>query len=71
MSTSTQSTVSWLLRYVPILHWLPHYKLSWLRADIIAGLTVWAVIVPEAMAYAGIAGVPALVESKGSDSIDS
>lgn len=28
--------------------------------DIVAGLTVWAVMVPEAMAYAGIAGVPAL-----------
>jgi len=59
--TQTKSAGNWLLRYLPILHWLPHYQLSWLRADIIAGLTVWAVIVPEAMAYAGIAGVPALV----------
>jgi high affinity sulfate transporter 1 len=50
-----------LLRYLPILQWLPQYQFSWLRADIIAGLTVWAVIVPEAMAYAGIAGVPPLV----------
>jgi len=59
--TTTASVQHWLLRYLPILHWLPHYQLSWLRADIVAGLTVWAVIVPEAMAYAGIAGVPALV----------
>ena len=49
------------MRYFPILSWLPKYQLSWLRADIIAGLTVWAVMVPEAMAYAGIAGVPPLV----------
>jgi len=56
-----QSARHWLLRYLPILHWLPQYQLAWLRADIVAGLTVWAVIVPEAMAYAGIAGVPALV----------
>jgi len=50
-----------LLRYFPILQWLPNYQLAWLRADIIAGITVWAVMVPEAMAYASIAGVPPLV----------
>ena len=49
------------MRYFPILTWLPKYQLSWLRADVVAGLTVWAVMVPEAMAYAGIAGVPPLV----------
>ncbi len=48
---------SLLTRYLPILEWLPKYQLAWLRPDIIAGLTVWAVLVPEAMAYAGIAGV--------------
>lgn len=50
---------SLLHRYLPILEWLPGYK--WgndLRWDLIAGLTVWALLVPEAMAYAGIAGVP-------------
>ncbi len=48
-------------RYMPVLQWLPQYQLSWLRSDIVAGLTVWAILVPEAMAYAGIAGVPPLV----------
>lgn len=48
-----------LQRYVPIVNWLPKYdwKASF-RPDILAGLTVWALLVPEAMAYAGIAGVP-------------
>ncbi len=50
-----------LYRYLPILHWLPAYQKSWLGMDIIAAVTVWAVMVPEAMAYAGIAGVPPLV----------
>ena len=45
-------------RYVPILEWLPAYQLGWLRFDTIAGLTVWALLVPEAMAYATLAGVP-------------
>ena len=46
-------------RFVPIVDWLPLY--DWkgdLRSDFVAGLTVWALLVPEAMAYAGIAGVP-------------
>ena len=46
------------MSYVPILSWLPHYDRSWLRLDIIAGLTLWGLVVPEAMAYAGIAGLP-------------
>ena len=44
--------------FFPILEWLPKYQMSWLRWDVIAALTVWALLVPEAMAYAGIAGVP-------------
>jgi high affinity sulfate transporter 1 len=46
-------------RYLPIVGWLSDY--DWgetLRWDLIAGLTVWALLIPEAMAYAGIAGVP-------------
>ena len=48
-----------LQRYLPIADWLPKY--DWGRAvrfDLIAALTVWGLLVPEAMAYAGIAGVP-------------
>ncbi len=44
--------------FVPILDWLPLYQRSWLRLDLIAGLTVVALIVPEGMAYAQIAGMP-------------
>jgi len=47
-----------LQRYLPIVDWLPKYNWgSALRFDLIAALTVWALLVPEAMAYAGIAGV--------------
>ncbi len=43
---------------LPIITWLESYKRVWLRADIMAGLAVWAMTVPQALAYAGIAGVP-------------
>jgi len=44
--------------YLPIVSWLPNYQRAWLRPDLIAALTLWALLVPEAMAYAGIAGMP-------------
>lgn len=47
-----------LARYLPILGWLPNYQRAWVRPDLIAGLTVIAVLVPEGMAYAQIAGMP-------------
>ena len=37
------------------------YQGSWLPGDLLAGLTVWAVLVPEALAYASIAGVSPVV----------
>jgi sulfate permease, SulP family len=37
------------------------YQGGWLRKDLVAGLTVWAVLVPEALAYASIAGVSPVV----------
>nr|WP_077043958.1 SulP family inorganic anion transporter [Rhodococcus sp. MTM3W5.2] len=40
---------------------LQGYQGKWARPDVIAGLTVWAVLVPEALAYATIAGVPPVV----------
>ena len=63
MSNETSSTgyKKLLRRYLPILTWLPEYKPSWLRYDLISGLTIWAVLVPQAMAYAGIAGVPPIM----------
>lgn len=47
-----------LRRFLPFLRWLP-YSGSALRADFIAGLTVALVLVPQSMAYAQLAGLPA------------
>ena len=48
-----------LTRWVPIIEWLPRYPRAWLGSDIASGITSWAVMVPVAMAYAELAGVPA------------
>jgi SulP family sulfate permease len=53
-SVSTSGLAAW----VPAASWLPRYDRRWLRPDIIAAITVWAVVVPQAIAYAQIAGLP-------------
>ncbi|CAL1601895.1 unnamed protein product [Knipowitschia caucasica] len=45
---------SWL----PILSWLPQYNLKWLQMDVLAGLTVGLTTIPQALAYADVAGLP-------------
>jgi sulfate permease, SulP family len=58
VDTTTEPQPKLLARYLPILGWLPKYRRAWLRTDLIAGLTVVALLIPEGMAYAQIAGVP-------------
>ena len=47
-----------LAKFLPILTWAPHYDRKNLRSDLAAGLTVGAMLVPQAMAYALLAGLP-------------
>ena len=42
-------------------NWLASYRKEWLRPDVVAGLTTAAVVIPKAMAYATIAGLPVQV----------
>jgi sulfate permease, SulP family len=48
-------------RYLPGIAALRRYERPWLRGDIVAGVTVAAYLVPQVMAYAVIAGLPAVV----------
>ena len=47
-----------LEKVLPILGWAPRYQRTDLRSDLAAGLTVGAMLVPQAMAYALLAGLP-------------
>lgn len=51
----SQSGIS---RLFPIAGWLPDCTAKILRTDVVAGLAVAGLLIPEGMAYAGIAGVP-------------
>ena len=43
-----------------IAPWLEDYSRSFLRGDVAAGVTVWALLVPQALAYGQLAGLPAV-----------
>jgi len=54
---AVEQTTGWR-RFLPGLDVLLHYQRSWLRGDVLAGITVAAYLVPQVMAYGEIAGVP-------------
>ncbi len=45
-------------KIIPILEWLPNYEKSLFRDDLIAGITVGIILIPQGIAYALIAGLP-------------
>jgi MFS superfamily sulfate permease-like transporter len=55
--------VSLAHKLLPILDWIPGYQRDWLLADVLAGLALWAVTVPEGMACACIVGVLPIMAS--------
>ena len=45
-------------KIIPILEWLPNYNTSFFKGDLVAGITVGIVLIPQGIAYALIAGLP-------------
>ncbi|MEX1056474.1 MAG: sulfate permease, partial [Natronospirillum sp.] len=54
----TPQTMSLLKRWVPAVDWLGSYRREDLRGDLIAGITVAMMLIPQAMSYAMLAGLP-------------
>jgi sodium-independent sulfate anion transporter 11 len=50
--------IDYLRRLFPILGWITKYNLGWLSGDLVAGLTVGIILVPQSMSYAKIATLP-------------
>jgi sulfate permease, SulP family len=55
---SSRTDFSFLLRCVPALSWLRRYQLSWLRADVFAGITLAAYLLPAGLGDASLANLP-------------
>jgi high affinity sulfate transporter 1 len=49
-----------LERIAPGIRMLTHYKPSWIRYDVVAGLVLVTLLVPQGMAYAELAGLPVI-----------
>ncbi|KAL2344740.1 hypothetical protein Fmac_006025 [Flemingia macrophylla] len=49
------------IKYVfPIFHWVPHYTLKLFKADLISGLTIASLAIPQGISYANLANLPAI-----------
>lgn len=55
-----------LHKRLPISRWLPNYNSSDAVGDLVAGITVGLTVIPQALAYSGIAGLPAAYGLYGS-----
>lgn len=51
-------TVQYLSDKVPIVGWLPKYNPRWIVNDLIAGLTLGLMLIPQGLSYAKIADIP-------------
>ncbi|GFZ49948.1 Sulfate permease 2 [Saitozyma sp. JCM 24511] len=49
---------NYVLSLFPFIQWLPRYNLTWLTGDLIAGITVGLVLVPQSLSYAKLADLP-------------
>jgi hypothetical protein len=53
----------WVTKKLPILQWLPKYNMEWAVSDFIAGITVGLTAIPQGIAYALVAHLPAQVRN--------
>jgi len=53
-----RASAQYVLEKVPIVGWLPRYNPSWLISDVIAGLTLGLMLIPQGLSYAKIATIP-------------
>ena len=58
---ATPAVASGWHHYLPITAWLPRYRRRMLPGDLLAGVVVAALAIPQSLGYAGIAGVPIIV----------
>ncbi|KAI0116835.1 sulfate permease [Daldinia grandis] len=58
ITPSGQDLLNYFKSLFPFLSWIGFYNLQWLLGDLVAGITIGAVVVPQGMAYAKLANLP-------------
>ena len=58
---ATRRLVLGLQNIVPFLEWAPRYTLSFFKADLIAGITIASLAVPQGISYANLANLPPIL----------
>lgn len=65
--STSEKIKKWFINHVhpkkrlPVLRWLPNYKLSYLKGDIISGISIGLLLVPQSLAIAGIFGCSPII----------
>ncbi|PNW70519.1 hypothetical protein CHLRE_17g723350v5 [Chlamydomonas reinhardtii] len=57
---ATYNWVDWLAFFIPCVRWLRTYRRSYLLNDIVAGISVGFMVVPQGLSYANLAGLPSV-----------
>lgn len=47
--------------FIPIFKWLPEYKFSTFRFDLLAGITIASLAIPQGISYAKLAKIPPVI----------
>ncbi|KAM7462838.1 hypothetical protein LguiA_030959 [Lonicera macranthoides] len=58
---ASRKLVLGLQYFMPILEWAPRYTFDFFKADVLAGITIASLAVPQGISYAGLANLPAVV----------
>ena len=52
------ASLSYVLDKIPVVGWLPRYNPRWILNDVVAGLTVGLLLMPQSLSYAKVATIP-------------
>jgi len=58
ITPSRSDMMNYTRNLFPFTRWIGRYNLQWLAGDLVAGITIGAVVVPQGMAYAKLAELP-------------
>lgn len=59
--SASRKLVLGLQYFMPILEWAPRYTFEYFKADVLAGITIASLAVPQGISYANLANLPPII----------